>query len=74
MDRREFSKSILTLTTGLGVGLANRPANSADGTVEYIEEKPKKLPVRRFDVLVAGEARQGLSRHLPPDGRALKRC
>jgi hypothetical protein len=60
MDRREFSKSILTLGAGLGAGFSIRSAKAAEETVEYFEEKPKKLPVRRFDVVVAGGGTAGL--------------
>ncbi len=57
MNRREFSKSCLMLGIGLRAG-------SASGIVEpsgdYYEEPVKKLPVRKFDVVVAGGGTGGV--------------
>jgi len=61
MDRREFSKSMLVLGAGLKAGLASgKSSDAATEPAEYFEEKPKKLPVRKFDVVVAGGGTAGL--------------
>ena len=61
MNRREFSKNSLMLGIGALAGCAkanqvrtrNQPGN-------YYEEPVKKLPVRRFDVIVAGGGTGGV--------------
>jgi hypothetical protein len=61
MNRRDFSKQILMLGIGAGAGCAkgnqqrirNQPAN-------YYEEPAKKLPVRKFDVVIAGGGTAGV--------------
>ena len=61
MNRREFSKGVLLAGTGLGagdvVGAGLKPAQMAG---EYYEEPPKRLPVRKFDVIVAGAGTGGV--------------
>lgn len=61
MDRREFSRLSLTAGAGLLVGLpSTRAANSANANPGYYEEPPKKLPIRRFDVVIAGGGTAGV--------------
>lgn len=66
MDRRTFSKHIL-LAGALGASgklAATAPAaaedNSSGPIGQFYEEPPKRLPVRRFDVLVAGAGTAGV--------------
>jgi hypothetical protein len=58
MDRRDFSKK--TLLLGLGATAASGSLRRAGASVEVWEEPPKKLPVRRFDVVVAGGGTAGV--------------
>jgi len=61
MNRREFSKSGLMLGMGLMAGSASGlPAWSAEPSGDYYEEPVKKLPVRKFDVVVAGGGTAGV--------------
>jgi len=60
MNRREFSRSGLILGMGLMAGsTGGLPAWSADPSGDYHEEPVKKLPVRKFDVVVAGGGTAG---------------
>jgi len=54
VNRREFSKR----SFALGLGALARPAGAQ--TPEYYEEAAKRLPVRRFDVVVAGGGTAGV--------------
>jgi len=58
MDRREFSKRMLMAGAGTGLGLNAAPAAQAGG--DTYEEPARKLPVRRFDVVVAGGGTAGV--------------
>ena len=61
MDRRDFSKQGLLL--GLGVLAGGAEANQGSAVNqrgEYYTEPPKNLPVRRFDVVVAGAGTAGV--------------
>jgi len=61
MNRREFSKSGLMLGMGFMAGSANGgPARSQGPSGDYYEEPVKKLPVRKFDVVVAGGGTAGV--------------
>ena len=61
MDRREFSKNSVMLGLGLAVGLSKEVhAQSNTDSGDYYTEPVKKLPVRRFDVVVAGGGTAGL--------------
>jgi hypothetical protein len=61
MNRREFSKGILIVGTGLGAGSAKgAPAAGRTPSGDYYEEPPKRLPVRKFDVIVAGAGTAGV--------------
>jgi hypothetical protein len=58
MNRREFSKHSLVLGMGLIAGSAEGGAAEKSGN--YYEEPAKKLPIRRFDVIVAGAGTAGV--------------
>jgi len=61
MNRREFSRQMLMLGAGAGAisaygGTAGAAARSGD----YYVEPPRKLPIRKFDVVVAGGGTAGV--------------
>ncbi len=56
MDRREFSKRMLMAGAGLGLNAA--PVVGSRG--DYYEEPAKRLPIRTFDVVVAGGGTGGV--------------
>jgi len=61
MNRREFSKQMLMF--GIGVHAASTRGNTAEARsqlTDYYEEPAKKLPVRKFDVVVAGGGTAGV--------------
>jgi len=58
MDRREFSKRMLMAGAGAGLGLHGAPAVGSSG--DYYEEPAKRLPIRAFDVVVAGGGTGGV--------------
>ncbi len=59
MNRREFSKS--ALMAGLGMGaIAATSVKAANPGGDYYEELAKRLPVRQFDVVVAGAGTGGV--------------
>ena len=59
MKRRDFSKSMIMM--GLGTSaLANQKAQAKSTDTDMWEEPAKKLPVRHFDVVVAGGGTAGL--------------
>jgi hypothetical protein len=58
MDRREFSKRMPIAGAGAGLGLNASPAAQSGG--DYYEEPARRLPVRKFDVLVAGGGTGGV--------------
>lgn len=58
MDRREFSKRMLVAGAGAGLGLNATPAVGSGG--DYYEEPAKRLPIRTFDVVVAGGGTGGV--------------
>jgi hypothetical protein len=61
MNRREFSKHSLMLGAGLFAGTAKgNPAGAGTQHGSYYKEPPKKLPVRKFDVVVAGAGTAGV--------------
>jgi hypothetical protein len=53
MNRRDFSRNALVLGLGAVSGSSAQPA-------EYHEEPARKLPIRRFDVVVAGGGTAGV--------------
>jgi hypothetical protein len=59
MNRRDFSKSVLIL--GMGARSATgAQANGPEAGGEWYQEPAKKLPIRRFDVVVAGAGTAGV--------------
>ncbi len=61
MKRREFSKQMLALGIGAPAYLAaGTEAGAADQPGDYYEEPAKRLPVRKFDVVVAGGGTGGV--------------
>ncbi|MBN2270879.1 MAG: FAD-dependent oxidoreductase, partial [Sedimentisphaerales bacterium] len=61
MDRRDFSKQGLLLGLGVLAGSTKGNQRSAvNQRGEYYTEPPKNLPVRRFDVVVAGAGTAGV--------------
>jgi hypothetical protein len=60
MKRREFSKSIALLGLGAQAGLAGNLGNDQETKDEFYEEPAKKLPIRKFDVVVAGGGTGGI--------------
>ena len=61
MNRREFSKRIALLGAGLPAGLAvGQPAERKESPEGWYEEPAKKLPIRKFDVVVAGGGTAGV--------------
>jgi NADPH-dependent 2,4-dienoyl-CoA reductase/sulfur reductase-like enzyme len=61
MNRREFSKRIALLGAGLPAGLAvSQAAERKESPEGWYEEPAKKLPVRKFDVVVAGGGTAGV--------------
>jgi len=61
MKRREFTKSGLVLGIGLMAGPVNGGSSMFDHLSEnYYEEPGKKLPARKFDVVVAGGGTAGV--------------
>jgi len=61
MKRREFTKSSLILGVSLMAGPANSgPSKSHNLSGDYYEEPGKKLPARKFDVVVAGGGTAGV--------------
>jgi len=61
MDRRDFSKSVFMLGIGAQTALA-KADDKKDETqsAEYYDEPGRRLPVRRFDVVVAGAGTAGV--------------
>ncbi|MHB8897177.1 MAG: FAD-dependent oxidoreductase [Thermoguttaceae bacterium] len=61
MKRREFSKRVALLGVGLSaggvIGEAEEPQTSPEG---WYEEPARKLPVRNFDVVIAGAGTAGI--------------
>ncbi len=61
MNRREFSKTGVMAGVGFMAGAAGaNPMNAAAQTEGYYEEPPKKLPIRKFDVVVIGAGTGGV--------------
>ena len=58
MRRRDFSRQAFLL--GLGAGAASVPSQGAQASEGTYEEPPKRLPARRFDVVVAGGGTAGV--------------
>jgi hypothetical protein len=63
MKRREFSKSAVLVGLGARSVFANKTGESENldsVNADVYEESPKKLPVRKFDVVVAGGGTAGV--------------
>ena len=60
MKRRDFSKSIALLGLGAQAGLAGEFGQTTGKQDDYYEEPSRKLPVRKFDVVVAGGGTAGI--------------
>ncbi len=61
MDRRGFLKGTAMLGMGVQAGAAEGGAKkAADPAASYYEEPARKLPVRQFDVVVAGAGTAGV--------------
>ena len=61
MNRRDFSKHVLMLGAGIHAGTTMSSSAKAMGqSGSYYEEPVKKLPVRNFDVVVAGGGTAGV--------------
>ncbi len=59
MNRREFSKGMLAVGTGLGV-LQSASVGAVNPSGEYYEEPARRLAIREFDVVVAGAGTAGV--------------
>lgn len=59
MNRREFSKRMLMVGAGTASALGSS-GRAADSSPDSYEEPARKLPVRRFDVVVAGGGTAGV--------------
>ena len=61
MNRREFSKNVLMAGIGMGAGVMTEgSAAGSNGGGEFYEEPAKRLPIRKFDVIVAGAGTGGV--------------
>ena len=61
MNRREFSKRSLVLGAGILAGNSTfSNGNSQNENPDFYEEPSKKLPIRKFDVVVAGAGTAGV--------------
>ncbi len=61
MNRREFSKRVLAVGAGMGAASALGASAPATNTnADVYEEPARKLPVRKFDVIVAGAGTAGV--------------
>jgi len=59
MKRRDFSKSMVLLGIGAQASFAHH-AHNAEPNDQFYQEPAKKLPVRQFDVVVAGGGTAGV--------------
>jgi hypothetical protein len=61
MNRREFSKRVALLGAGLSAQPAwGQPVEAKESPEGWFEEPARKLPVRKFDVVVAGGGTAGV--------------
>ena len=60
MNRREFSQQALTLAIAPATLAAPARRTAPATAADYYNEPPKKLPIRRFDVVVAGAGTAGV--------------
>ena len=59
MNRRDFSKRVLMLGAGIHAGIALGGSKQMNQSGSYYEEPVKKLPIRKFDVVVVGAGTGG---------------
>ena len=61
MNRHEFSRLMSTGEQSVGGGATgSAPRNAANASEDYCEEPAKRLPIRRFDVVIAGAGTAGV--------------
>jgi flavin-dependent dehydrogenase len=60
MKRRDFSKSVVLLGLGTQAGLAGHLRKTSENPEDFYEEPAKNLPIRNYDVVVAGGGTAGL--------------
>ncbi len=61
MKRREFSRNLLLLGVGVKAGCARKEqAGPMDQTGNFYHEPARRLPIRNFDVIVAGGGTAGV--------------
>jgi len=73
MNRRDFSKHILMLGIGVNAGSAKGSKGRTKNQLRnYYEEPAKKLPVREFDVAIAGAGTAGVVAALAAARRGAK--
>ena len=73
MNRREFSQSLLLSGTAALAGHAGaQERTSPNVSADYYEEPVKKLPVRRYDVVIAGGGTAGVVAGLAAARRGVK--
>jgi hypothetical protein len=60
MNRREFAKSAVLLGVTARAGLTTGAGEATHPTGDFYEEPVRKIPVRRFDVVVAGGGTAGV--------------
>ena len=61
MNRRDFTKHVLMLGIGAQAGFAKgSPARTSGESSDNYQEPAKKLPVRKFDVVIAGAGTAGV--------------
>lgn len=60
MNRREFAKSVVLLSVGAQTPLVTGAEKTAHPTSDFYEEPVRKIPVRQFDVVVAGGGTAGV--------------
>jgi hypothetical protein len=60
MNRREFAKSVVLLGVGAQTHLVTGAEKTTKPTSDFYEEPARKIPVRKFDVVVAGGGTAGV--------------
>ena len=60
MNRREFTKGVMALGVGAPTGIALGAGKAREPAGEFYDEPPRRIPVRKFDVVVAGGGTAGV--------------
>jgi hypothetical protein len=60
MNRREFTKGIVVLGMGGQAGLAMAASQAGEPAGEFYQEPPRRIPIRKFDVVIAGGGTAGV--------------